>query len=263
MALRMIVGVALLLSGLYVFVGDWLVGGIVIAGGIYVLSRKSMAVSPSKPLATKRPPVVMQRVAPPVGQVPASLPVPAPAPIPAPTVPAAPLAPRLPLENETAAVLPVTPSKDAPTIVTRTTAGNGAPLFDPYADHEREWTAEEELDLIDHYERGMSMTALAQAMTIDKRQVVIRLIRLLLAPSCDIDDTVTACNDGKNYQKGDREKIVAMYQLRIPLETIANDFGRTQLGVGWQLLESKTRPVRVPDELIVARQRNTNQKRKP
>ncbi|MBC7763721.1 MAG: hypothetical protein H7201_18415 [Candidatus Saccharibacteria bacterium] len=260
MALRMIVGVALLLSGLYVFVGDWLVGGIVIAGGIYVLSRKSMAVSPSKALATKRPPVVMQRVAPPVGQIPASLPVPAPAPTP---VPAAPLAPRLPLANETAAVLSVTPSKEVPTIVTRTAAGNGAPLFDPYADHEREWTAEEELDLIDHYERGMSMTALAQAMSIDKRQVVIRLIRLLLAPSGDIDDTVTACNDGKNYQKGDREKIVAMYQLRIPLETIANDFGRTQLGVGWQLLESKTRPVRVPDELIVARQRNTNQKRKP
>lgn len=134
--------------------------------------------------------------------------------------------------------------------MSRTTQRTGPPLLDPYVDREREWTPAEQLEALNRYKRGQDLTQIAVGMQIDKRQVVIALTRLLLSPTGEIEDIASAPNHGKSYSRGDRDRMVEAHLKGRSISQIASEFDRTQLAIGWQLLDSKRRPVVVPDELI-------------
>ena len=73
-------------------------------------------------------------------------------------------------------------------------------------------------------------------MRIDQREVAIRLIRLLLFPSGNIEDEKDSPRHGKKYTADEVRNIEALHQGGIRLRSIANEVERTQLGVGWKLL---------------------------
>ena len=133
-------------------------------------------------------------------------------------------------------------------IATRTSSAvPGIELVDLYAGLERRWTRAEQLQLLDLYEHGNKIMNIAQTMHADQKQVAIKLIRLLLTPSGDIENAEGCLRHGKQYTKEElrtmRELLVSSMRLR----TIANEVQRTQLGVGWRLLEMHL--PQVPDGL--------------
>ncbi len=130
---------------------------------------------------------------------------------------------------------PTRPS--APAIVTRTaTNDSGARLLDPYAGTERRWTRSEQVQLLDHYERGLDIPGIAAEIRIDQKEVAIRLIRLLLSPSGNIEDESGCPRHGKKYAADEVRKIEDLHKGGLRLRSIANEVERTQLGVGWKLL---------------------------
>lgn len=130
---------------------------------------------------------------------------------------------------------PARPS--APAMVTRTSANDsGARLLDPYDGTERRWTRSEQVQLLDHYERGRDIPGIAAEMRTDQREVAIRLIRLLLSPSGNIADESGCPRHGKNYDRDEVLKIEDLHRGGLRLRSIANEVERTQLGVGWKLL---------------------------
>lgn len=151
------------------------------------------------------------------------------------------LAPQRPLDKPERLVPPRSSggptSPSAPAVVTRTSTNNsGARLLDPYAGTERRWTRSEQAQLLDHYERGRDIPGIAAAMQIDQREVAIRLIRLLLSPSGDIEDETGCPRHGKKYDADEVRKIEDLQKGGLPLRSIAKEVERTQLGVGWKLL---------------------------
>jgi hypothetical protein len=73
-------------------------------------------------------------------------------------------------------------------------------------------------------------------MRIDQREVAIRLIRLLLSPSGNIADESGCPRHGKKYDTDEVLRIEDLHKGGLRLRSIANEVGRTQLGVGWKLL---------------------------
>lgn len=134
---------------------------------------------------------------------------------------------------------------DRPAIVTRTSSAvAGLELTDPYAGKEKRWTRAEQLELLDLYVQGKSIMNMAQTMRIDQKQVAIKLIRLLLTPSGDIENADECPRNGKKYTQ---EELCVMEDLQrkgIRLRTMANEVQRTQLGVGWRLLDMHIPQVR-------------------
>lgn len=125
----------------------------------------------------------------------------------------------------------------APAIVTRTsTNDSGVGLLNPHAGTERRWARNEQVQLLDHYERGRDIPGIAAEMRIDQRQVAIRLIRLLLSPSGNIEDESGCPRHGKKYATDEVRKIEDLHKGGVRLRSIANEVERTQLGVGWKLL---------------------------
>lgn len=125
-----------------------------------------------------------------------------------------------------------------PTIGTRTSgAVPGVELADPFAGKEKQWSRAEQLGLLDLYGQRKSVFVIAQTMRIDQKQVAIKLIRLLLAPSGDMENADECPRNGKQYTKAELRIMEALHGNGMRLRTIANEVQRTQLGVGWRLLD--------------------------
>ncbi|MDQ0076779.1 hypothetical protein [Arthrobacter oryzae] len=92
------------------------------------------------------------------------------------------------------------------------------------------------MQLLDHYEWGRDIPGIAAEMQIDQREVAIRLIRLLLSPSGDIEDDAGCPRHGKKYDADEVRKLEDLHKSGLRLRFIANEVERTQLGVGWKLL---------------------------
>jgi hypothetical protein len=84
-------------------------------------------------------------------------------------------------------------------------------------------------------------------MRIDQKEVAKRLIRLLLSPSGNIEDESGCPRHGKKYTADEVRKLEDLYKGGLRLRSIANEVERTQLGVGWKLLN--LRLPRVPATL--------------
>jgi RNA polymerase sigma factor (sigma-70 family) len=107
-----------------------------------------------------------------------------------------------------------------------------------------------DLDLVDQYRQGLSITAIASALDVDERVVAIRLTEILLDGSGDLDDESTAPRNGIPYTPGERERLLVAFGRNQPFQRIAKDLGRTPLAIAWQLLDSPKRPVMVTRRIL-------------
>lgn len=125
-----------------------------------------------------------------------------------------------------------------PTVGTRTSSTvPDVELEDPYADKEKRWSRTDQVQLLDLYEQRKNVFVIAQALHVDQKQVAIKLIRLLLAPSGDIENADGCPRHGKQYTKEELGIMEDLQRKGMRLRTIANEVQRSQLGVGWRLLD--------------------------
>jgi hypothetical protein len=128
--------------------------------------------------------------------------------------------------------------QDQPSIVTRTSSGfAGTELADPYAGKEKRWRRIEQLELLDLYAQGKTVINMAYVLGVDQKQVAIKLMRLLLSPSGDIENADGCSRHGMKYTKEELRTMADLQGSELRLRTIANEVQRTQLGVGWKLLD--------------------------
>ncbi len=125
----------------------------------------------------------------------------------------------------------------APKVVSRTSTARVRQLSEPSNDSEREWAAGEDLELIRLYETHAPVVVIAQTMQIDQLQVARRLVRVMLNPRGEINDREGSPRSGAAYSHDERAKLIAWHHAGVPLPVIAVNVERTQLGVGWQIVE--------------------------
>lgn len=137
-----------------------------------------------------------------------------------------------------------------PVTITRTTAvrTTGVGEFD---EHDKAWSAEEDHMLLSTYCDERSIGASAVRLQVDQRQVAIRLVTLLMDPAGEIDDG-SAASFGKTYSAHDTSEIVENWRSGRRLPAIARNFNRSQLGIGWKLLDHPEHPVQLTPAMIPA-----------
>jgi hypothetical protein len=111
-------------------------------------------------------------------------------------------------------------------------------LYDSFAvEGERQWTLEEQRQLVSLYAAQDSVREIAMAMQQDQKQVAARLIRLLLDPMGRIDNDDEMPNARKRYSEDEVRRMREAYEAGLPLPVLAEELGRSQLGVGWRMLD--------------------------
>lgn len=130
------------------------------------------------------------------------------------------------------------PSGPQPRIVTRTGPRSGIELEDEFAMYgERAFTRAEDEALLRHYASGMKVFDIAGEMQVDAKQVASRLARLLLAADGRLDTDDDSPRARRRYEAWELERMHQAYGAGLPLRQIADDLGRSQLGVGWRMLD--------------------------
>ena len=128
-------------------------------------------------------------------------------------------------------------------IVTRTTSRPGQPnLIDPFAGIDRSWSAEEERRLLVEYAKQQDLAALAITLRIDMKEAAKRLIRLLFETTGDLEAGDPPRN-GARWTQLEFEQALRDTGAGLDLAVVAARLDRTQLGVGWRLLERAPRPL--------------------
>jgi hypothetical protein len=136
------------------------------------------------------------------------------------------------------AVVALPPVSRPDSIVTRTAPSQGTALYDSFAvEGERQWTVEEQRQLVSLYAGQDSVREIAMAMQQDQKQVAARLIWLLLDPTGRIDNDDEMPNARKRYSEDDVSRMREAYEAGLPLPVLAQELGRSQLGVGWRMLD--------------------------
>lgn len=144
-----------------------------------------------------------------------------------------------------------TPPLAGTRIVSRTSINtSGHLLKDLHGAEEKSWTNNEQIRLLDLYEAGGKIRDVAAEMRIDQNQVAIRLIRLLLDPKDDIRNEDGALRHGKTYSKAELVSMTDALNRGATLKAIAEGGSRTQLGVGWRLLDMGA--AKVPQSLKIS-----------
>lgn len=113
-------------------------------------------------------------------------------------------------------------------------------LHDGFAvEGERAWTSTEQERLIALYEQGCTVYQIAQKLRVDQKDVAARLIRCLLDPEGRIDNDDDMPNAHTRYSKFELQRRRDAYSMSVPLNVLAKQLGRSQLGVGWKMLDLK------------------------
>ncbi|WP_155855294.1 hypothetical protein [Actinotalea ferrariae] len=111
-------------------------------------------------------------------------------------------------------------------------------MYDAFAhEGERTWTDAETRELLRRYLAEERIAQIAIGMSVDAKDVAARLTRLLLGASGPIANEHDAPRSGHGYTEDDRARIAAACRAGRPIKEIAAEHGRTQLAVGWQLLD--------------------------
>ena len=147
-------------------------------------------------------------------------------------------------------IVPEPTQHKTPAVVTRTTTvkTSGVGEFDEY---DKAWSAEEDHNLLSTYCAERSISISAVRLKVDQRQVAIRLVTLLMDPAGEIDDG-SAASFGKAYGAQDTKEIVESWRSGRRLPAIARNFNRSQLGIGWKLLDHPEHPVQLTPAMIPA-----------
>ena len=114
------------------------------------------------------------------------------------------------------------------------------------ADRERDWSPSELAELLEAYERTGSVEATSVERDASERDVAAALTRLMLWTGGPLDDPDNSHSDGLEYSVDEKSEIVEEYLSGHSIATIAGRRGRTQLAIGWLLLEDSDRPVQIP-----------------
>ncbi|RII41592.1 hypothetical protein DWB68_11620 [Galactobacter valiniphilus] len=131
------------------------------------------------------------------------------------------------------------------TIVTRTGPKSaGAPLKDPYAEADREWTAAEDARARELAADGFEVKAIAVRMRIDQKQVVRRLARTVYGYSGR--DILKPLGNGSGHRKGyEKEELDLMrsfIESGVAIEDVAARLNRSVDGVVWRALNHRMLP---------------------
>ena len=74
-------------------------------------------------------------------------------------------------------------------------------------------------------------------MQLDQKQIASKLIRLLLDPKGRIDNDDEMPNARARYSEGEERRMREAYRAGLSLPVLAKELGRSQLGVGWRMLD--------------------------
>ncbi|WP_404321317.1 DUF4011 domain-containing protein [Arthrobacter luteolus] len=99
------------------------------------------------------------------------------------------------------------------------------------------WPEETSRRVMELYRQGMMVSHVARQAGLDEHEVATYLINRLLTPSGDIRDETGAFRHGKAYSAAELGRMEDLYRRGESLQAIARDLRRTQLGVGWRLLD--------------------------
>ncbi|WP_125610591.1 hypothetical protein [Specibacter cremeus] len=127
------------------------------------------------------------------------------------------------------------------------TPDGAPPRYRPDPEPERAWTRAEQVVLLDVYANGADIDDIEERLGFDRRDVAVRLVRLLFEFDGEIDCAAAAPRFGETYSLRDDGALDAMFQAGCQLEEMATTLGRTPLGVGWRLIDTR-RPA-VPPEV--------------
>ena len=100
-------------------------------------------------------------------------------------------------------------------------------------------------ELLRLYNEGLSVGQVAARTSLEQREVATRLIMLVFMPEGDITDETGAGRRKKPYTSAELLQMKELYRQRKSLPAIAVAMERTQLGVGWQMLNEgvpRTKP---------------------
>ena len=132
---------------------------------------------------------------------------------------------------------PLTPGGSR--IVTRTTDRHGqTPLIDDYAElGEQLFSVSEAAEIRRLYLSGLTVREVALRSQQDQKQVAIHLVRAFFDHVDPIDDDDAQPRARKAYSKAELKSVAAMFEAGAGLPHIARAVGRSQLGVGWRMLD--------------------------
>ena len=141
--------------------------------------------------------------------------------------------PPMPVEPEHT---PVEALKSPPIIVTRT--GNAGGLAIDTWQGERAWTKPEISKVLDLYNRGLSVHQMAISLKLDTKDIVYCVARQVFSCNGELEDKTIAINDGLPWTTVQRNRVGALIRSGRSIETIADEYGRTELAIVWQAIEN-------------------------
>lgn len=101
---------------------------------------------------------------------------------------------------------------------------------------DRVWSETETQQLLDLFRAGQRLSEIGEALSVAERDVVVRLLRILMNTQGSLDDESLAFRAGEAYSRDDQIRLRAMYADGRSLTDISQALGRSQLGAGWKLL---------------------------
>lgn len=131
---------------------------------------------------------------------------------------------------------PAAPKVSPPVIVTRTGDANGRAI-DTW-ESERTWTKSELAQLLDLYNNGLSVRAMAKSLNLDSKDIVYCIARQVLLCSGDLEDKTMAINDGLAWTTLQRNRVGALIRSGRSIRSIAEEYGRTEIAIVWQAIDN-------------------------
>jgi hypothetical protein len=131
---------------------------------------------------------------------------------------------------------PAAPKVSPPVIVTRTGDANGRAI-DTW-ESERTWTKSELAQLLDLYNNGLSVRAMAKSLNLDSKDIVYCIARQVFLCSGDLEEKTMAINDGLAWTTLQRNRVGALMRSGRSIRSIAEEYGRTEIAIVWQAIDN-------------------------
>ena len=131
---------------------------------------------------------------------------------------------------------PAAPKVSPPVIVTRTGDANGRAI-DTW-ESERTWTKSELAQLLDLYNNGLSVRAMAKSLNLDSKDIVYCIARQVFLCSGDLEEKTMAINDGLAWTTLQRNRVGALIRSGRSIRSIAGEYGRTEVAIVWQAIDN-------------------------
>lgn len=133
---------------------------------------------------------------------------------------------------------------DRPIVHTRTNVNfSKITAHEQYSQGSFPWTKTQESRVLELYKEQQKIREIADETRIDQREVAILLIERLLGSEGNIEDVKNASRNGMNYSRAEIEELDQLVKDDSLLPDIAKRMNRTQLGIGWRMLDHYDFPI--------------------